>query len=150
MDYLDIELKGVDKDGKDKVIKLADFKGKRIVLYFYPKDNTQGCTIEARDFRDKLKKIEEKAFLVGVSPDDVSSHKNFRKEHKLNYMLLSDVEHKLAKAFHVLQETIEPNKKQFMIKRSTFVLDKKGKIENEWRDVEPIGHVNDVIEYVLK
>lgn len=150
MSYLDIELKGLDKDGKEKTFKLDDFKGNRVVLYFYPKDNTQGCTIEAHDFRDKITKIGDKAVVIGVSPDDITSHKEFRKEHKLNYTLLSDVEHKLAKAFNVLQEKIEPNTKQFMVKRSTFVLDKNGKIENEWRDVEAIGHVNDVIDYIFK
>lgn len=150
MNYLDIELKGLDKDGKERNIKLSDFKGERVILYFYPKDNTQGCTIEAHDFRDKSKRLEEKAIIIGVSPDDIHSHKIFRKEHRLNYILLSDVEHKLARAFNVLHETIEPNKKQFMIKRSTFILDKNGKIETEWRDIEPIGHVNNIIEYIFK
>ena len=150
MDYLDITLKGTDKDGKIKDFKLSDFNGKQVVLYFYPKDNTQGCTIEAKDFRDNIDKINEKAVIIGVSPDDTDSHKEFRKEHKLNFPLLSDTEHKLARAFKTLKEAIEPNKKQFMTERSTFILDKNGKIEKEWREVDAIGHVNNIIEYLFK
>ena len=99
-----IKLKGINKNGEEKNFSLNDFKGKRIVLYFYPKDNTSGCTQEACNFRDNINRITSYAEVVGVSPDSIKSHLNFRDKQDLNFILLSDDEHKLAEAFQVWKE----------------------------------------------
>lgn len=139
MKYLDIKLPGIDKDGHEKEYKLLDFKGQKAVLYFYPKDDTSGCTQEASDFRDNFNRLANKAVIIGVSPDGIKSHKKFRENHGINFILLSDTEHKLSEAFKVW------SKKHMGISRSTFILDEKGNITHEWRDVKVPGHVDEVI-----
>ena len=131
-----IKLKGINKNGEEKNFSLNDFKGKRIVLYFYPKDNTSGCTQEACNFRDNINRITSYAEVVGVSPDSIKSHLNFRDKQDLNFILLSDDEHKLAEAFQVWKEKTMYGKKYMGIERSTFVISPDGEIEKEWNNIK--------------
>ncbi|MBR1907413.1 thioredoxin-dependent thiol peroxidase [bacterium] len=145
----DIELQGLDKDGNEKTYKLADFKGERVLLYFYPKDNTSGCTQEACDFRDNINRLTNYTVVIGVSPDSIKSHKSFKEKQNLNFILLSDPEHKLAEKLNVWVEKSMYGRKYMGIDRSTFVLDKDLSIEKEWRKVKVKGHVDEVIDYIL-
>ena len=144
----DIKLQGLDAEGNEKEFSLNDFKGQKVILYFYPKDNTSGCTQEACDFRDNINRLTNYATLIGVSPDSVKSHKSFKEKQSLNFILLSDPEHKLAEEFEVWKEKSMYGRKYMGIERSTFILDKNGKIEKEWRKVKVKGHVDEVIEYL--
>ena len=148
MNHLDIKLYGIDKDGIEKEFKLADFVGQKIIVYFYPKDNTSGCTQEACDFRDSYNRLISKAVVIGVSPDSIKSHRKFQEKHGLNFILLSDPEHKLAEAFGVWGEKSMYGKKYFGIIRSTFILDKTGKIQQEWVNVKVKGHVDEVLKSI--
>lgn len=139
-----IKIKGVDKDGEEKEFSL-DKLGKKIVLYFYPEDNTPGCTQEALEFRDRLNKLSENATVVGISPDSIESHKKFLKENGLNFPLLSDPENKLATRLGVGKEKIEQGKKYMSVDRSTFII-KDGLIAKAWKNVNVPGHVDDVIK----
>lgn len=143
-----IKLQGLDIDGSEKEYSLNDFKGQKVILYFYPKDNTSGCTQEACDFRDNINHLTSYATLIGVSPDSIKSHKSFKEKQSLNFILLSDHEHKLAEEFEVWKEKSMYGRKYMGIERSTFILDKNGKIEKEWRKVKVKGHVDEVIEYL--
>ena len=143
-----IKLQGLDIDGSEKEYSLNDFKGQKVILYFYPKDNTSGCTQEACDFRDNINRLASYATVIGVSPDSVKSHKSFKEKQSLNFILLSDPEHKLAEDFEVWKEKSMYGRKYMGIERSTFILDKNGKIEKEWRKVKVKGHVDEVIEYL--
>lgn len=145
----DIKLPGVDTDGTEKEYGLSDFKGKRTVLYFYPKDNTSGCTQEACDFRDNINRLTNYAFVIGVSPDSIKSHLKFREKQSLNFILLSDTEHVLAEKYGVWKEKSMYGRKYMGIERSTFVLDKDGNIEKEWRKVKVKGHVDEVVGYLV-
>jgi len=142
--FNDIKLKGLDAEGEEKEFVLTELK-EPIVLYFYPKDNTPGCTIEACDFRDNFNRLTGKATVVGVSPDGIESHKKFKKDHSLNFILLSDPEHELADKFGVWQEKSMYGKKYMGINRSTFLID-GGLIKKAWSNVKVEGHVDDVIE----
>ena len=144
----DIKLQGLDAEGNEKEFSLNDFKGQRVILYFYPKDNTSGCTQEACDFRDNINRLTSYAIVIGVSPDSIKSHKSFKEKQSLNFILLSDPEHKLAEKFEVWKEKSMYGRKYMGIERSTFILDKNGKIEKEWRKVKVKGHVDEVIEYL--
>ena len=143
-----IKLQGLDIDGSEKEYSLNDFKGQRVILYFYPKDNTSGCTQEACDFRDNINRLTSYATVIGISPDSIKSHKSFKEKHSLNFILLSDPEHKLAEKFEVWKEKSMYGRKYMGIERSTFILDKNGKVEKEWRKVKVKGHVDEVIEYL--
>ena len=143
-----IKLKGIDIDGNAKEYSLADFKGEKVILYFYPKDNTSGCTQEACDFRDNINRLTTKSTVIGVSPDSIKSHLKFKEKQSLNFILLSDEEHKLAQAFDVWKEKSMYGKKYMGIERSTFVLNKNGEIEKEWRKVKVKGHVDEVLNYL--
>ena len=146
---LNIELQGLDEDGNEKTYKLSDFNGEQIILYFYPKDNTSGCTQEACDFRDNINRLTNYATVIGVSPDNIKSHKSFKEKQSLNFIILSDTEHKLAEELNVWKEKSMYGKKYMGIERSTFIIDGKGKIQKEWRKVKVKGHVDEVIEYIL-
>ena len=139
---------GLDKDGKEIELSLNDFKGQRVILYFYPKDNTSGCTQEACDFRNNINRITTKATVIGVSPDSIKSHIKFKEKHDLNFLLISDPEHILAEKYGVWKEKSMYGKKYMGIERSTFLLDKDGNIEKEWRKVKVNGHVDEVLEYL--
>lgn len=146
MEYLNIDLQGIDAEGQEKTFKLADFSGQQVVLYFYPKDNTSGCTQEACAFRDNYNRLLSKAVVIGVSPDSVKSHIGFQQKQNLNFILLSDPEHKLSEAFGVWKEKSMYGRKYMGIERSTFILDKQGKIVREWRKVKVPGHVDEVLK----
>ena len=143
-----IKLHGIDVDGIEKEYSLNDFKGQKIILYFYPKDNTSGCTQEACDFRDNINRLTSFATVIGVSPDSIKSHLKFKEKQSLNFVLLSDPEHKLAEAFNVWTEKSMYGRKYMGIERSTFVLDENSNIIKEWRKVKVKGHVDEVIDYL--
>jgi peroxiredoxin Q/BCP len=143
MNYLDIVLKSSD----DESYSLRSFQGKKIILYFYPKDNTSGCTVEAKDFTSHKNQFEKKGYLIiGVNRDSVKSHKNFIMKQELNLLLLSDIEEKLVKAFDVLKEKMLYGRKYIGIVRSTFILDEEGKIIKEYRKVSPKNHIEQLID----
>ena len=128
-------------------IKLAELKGSPVILYFYPADDTPGCTREACAFRDRaaeLKKLGAK--VLGVSPDDVASHGKFRDKFKLNFPLLADPDHAVAEKFGAWREKNMYGKKSMGIVRSTFLIDKEGVIHRVWRSVKVDGHDTAVIE----
>lgn len=137
-----IKLKGIDADGNEKEFSLSEL-GEKIVLYFYPKDNTPVCTQEAINFRDKISKLNDKATIIGISSDNIESHKNFRQNNYINFPLLSDPENKLAKMFGVLKGRPEEGKTE--VERSTFII-KNGLISKAWKNVNVDGHVDDVIQ----
>ena len=139
---------GIDVEGNEIEFDLNNFNGQRVVLYFYPKDNTSGCTQEACDFRDNINRITKYATVIGVSPDSIKSHKNFKEKQSLNFILLSDPEHILSEQYSVWKEKSMYGRKYMGIERSTFVLDKELNIEKEWRKVKIKGHVDQVIEYL--
>lgn len=143
-----IKLQGINIDGIEKEYSLNDFKGQKVILYFYPKDNTSGCTQEACDFRDNINRLTNFATVIGVSPDSIKSHLKFKEKQGLNFILLSDPEYKLAEAFNVWVEKSMYGRKYMGIERSTFVLDENLNIIKEWRKVKVKGHVDEVIEYL--
>jgi peroxiredoxin Q/BCP len=128
-------------------VKLSDFKGKNVVLYFYPKDDTPGCTKEACAFRDASHQLNQMgAVVLGVSPDDEASHAKFRDKFSLNFPLLADPEHKIAETYGAWREKNMYGKKSMGIQRSTYLIDAKGKIAKVWKKVNVDGHDADVIE----
>lgn len=139
-----IKLQGLSPQGEEKEFELANFSG-TIVLYFYPKDNTPGCTQEACDFRDNFNRLTEKATVIGVSQDSIQSHRKFRENHSLNFILLSDPENTLAQLFGVWKEKSMYGKKYMGIERSTFII-KDGLITKAWKNVKVKGHVDEIIE----
>ena len=145
MDFLNIKLSAIDENGQEKEFSLSDFKGQKVVLYFYPKDNTSGCTQEACDFRDNFNRLTSKAVVIGVSPDSIKSHLKFKENHSLNFMLLSDPEHKLSEAFGAWGEKSMYGRKYFGI----IILDENGEIKKEWRKVKVKGHVDEVLENLV-
>lgn len=148
MNFKDIELEALDEKGETTNIKLGDLKGKNIVLYFYPKDDTPVCTGEAIEFRDNLTKFPENTAVTGVSGDDIESHKHFFKKHELNFHILADTEHRLAEAFsNVANRTTKEGKSDYVM-RSTFVIDKNGKIIKEWRNVSVDGHIDEILAFL--
>lgn len=143
----DFNLDGVDGEGKETTIALKDYKGKKVVLYFYPKDNTPGCTTEACDFRDNFSRAAGKDVQVlGVSPDKIASHKKFREKQSLNFPLLSDIDREVAAAYGAFGEKKSYGKTTLGIIRSTFLIDEKGKIKEAWYGVKVKDHVDEVVE----
>ncbi|MCH8846364.1 MAG: peroxiredoxin [Proteobacteria bacterium] len=143
----DIKLASTD----DQIIQLSDFRGKNIVLYFYPKDNTPGCTLEGQDFRDNKRKFSARnTVILGVSRDSVKSHENFKSKQSFSFDLLSDPDEKLCKQFDVIKEKNMYGKKVIGIERSTFLIDEKGVLVKEWRKVKVKGHVGEVLEEIKK
>lgn len=134
------------KDDSGKTVSLSDFKGKKVVLYFYPKDNTGGCTQQACDFRDGYARLgKAKAAVLGVSADSVESHAKFKAKQGLNFQLLSDPEHKALDAYGVWQEKSLYGRKFMGIVRSTFIIDEAGKISKVYPKVRVAGHVDDIL-----
>ncbi|OUM88168.1 MAG: peroxiredoxin [Bacillus thermozeamaize] len=128
-------------------VSLSDFRGKYVVLYFYPRDNTPGCTQEAQDFRDAMEAFQARdAVIVGVSPDPLPSHEKFIAKHDLPFLLLSDVEHKAAEMYGVWQLKKMAGKEYYGVVRSTFLIDPQGRLAREWRNVRVKGHVQDVLQ----
>ena len=133
--------------GKD--ISLSDFKGKKLVIYFYPKDNTPGCTQEGQDFRDLHAKFKRAgAVILGVSKDSVKSHDNFVAKYEFPFKLLSDVEGKACDAFGAIVEKSMYGRKYMGIDRCTWLFDDKGKLAQVWRKVKVKGHAEEVLEAV--
>jgi thioredoxin-dependent peroxiredoxin len=133
----------------DQTIKLSELKGKNIVLYFYPKDSTPGCTLEGQDFRDNIRKFSSRnTRILGVSRDTLISHDKFKEKQKFPFELLSDSDEKLCNIFDVIKEKNMYGKKHMGIERSTFLIDEKGVLRNEWRKVKVKGHVEEVLEAV--
>ena len=133
----------------DKEISLNDFTGKKVVLYFYPKDSTPGCTTEGQDFRDaKARFTRQGAVILGVSRDSLKSHENFKTKQKFNFDLLSDSDEALCQAFDVIKMKNMYGKQVRGIERSTFLIDEKGVLRQEWRKVKVKGHVDEVLEAV--
>ena len=132
-------------------INSDDLRGKNFVLYFYPKDNTPGCTQEGEDFRDLYKKFKRlNTEIYGVSRDSLKSHEGFKEKYKYPFELISDSEEKLCNLFDVIKEKNMYGKKYMGIERSTFLIDKNGKLCFEWRKVKVNGHAEEVLEEIKK
>jgi peroxiredoxin Q/BCP len=133
-------------DAGEKV-KLSGYKGKKVVLYFYPKDDTPGCTTEACNFRDGIKEIEKHgAVVLGVSADPVESHKKFKNKFELNFPLLSDPDKKMIESYGVWKEKSMYGKKYMGIERTTFIIDGHGKISHIFPKVKVSDHYDEVLE----
>ena len=131
-------------DGRQ--VKLSDFRGKPVVLYFYPKDDTPGCTKEACAFRDRTPELQAKgAVVLGISPDDVASHGKFRDKYSLNFPLLADTGHAVAERYGAWREKNMYGKISMGIQRSTFVIDGDGKVRKVWKRVSVDGHDEQVL-----
>ena len=129
--------------------KLSDHKSKIVVLYFYPKDNTPGCTLEAIDFAALHEQfIKSNAIIVGVSRDSVKSHDNFCAKHSFPFLLISDTEEALCTQFDAMKMKNMYGKQVRGIERSTFIINTEGKLVNEWRGVKVAGHAQAVLDYV--
>lgn len=130
-------------------ISLADFKGKNVVLYFYPKDMTPGCTTQACDFRDHYESFADvNAVILGVSPDPIERHHKFIDKYDLPFLLLADVEHEAAEKYGVWKLKKNFGKEYMGIERSTFIIDKEGVLVKEWRKVKVKGHVEEALTYI--
>jgi peroxiredoxin Q/BCP len=128
-------------------VKLSDFRGKPVVLYFYPKDDTPGCTTQACEFRDAYAEFEQRgAVVLGVSPDDEASHVRFKEKYELPFTLLADPEHSMAEKYGVWGEKNYAGKKYMGISRTTFVIDADGNLVKTMRNVKPDGHAQKVLE----
>ena len=135
------------KDQRGQVQKLSDYDGRPVVLYFYPKDDTPGCTTEACEFRDEYSRFRQRgAVVLGVSPDDEASHVRFKEKYSLPFTLLADPDHKTAEDYGVWVEKNMYGKKRMGIKRSTFVIDAEGNVARALYGVKPEGHADEVLE----
>ena len=133
----------------EQTVSLKDYRGKKVVVYFYPKDSTPGCTIEGQDFRDNLAKFKrQETIIFGVSRDSLSSHERFREKQGFNFDLLSDPDEKLCKLFDVIREKNMYGRKVIGIERSTFLIDAQGVLRQEWRRVRVKDHVAEVLQAV--
>ena len=133
----------------DKSLSLDDFKGTNLVIYFYPKDSTPGCTTEGQDFRDLHAKFKrQNAVILGASRDSLASHEKFRAKHQFPFDLLSDPDETLCRQFDVIREKSLYGRKFMGVERSTFLIDEKGKLRQEWRKVKVKGHAEQVLEAV--
>lgn len=133
----------------DRTFTLSDFKGKTVVLYFYPKDNTPGCTTEGMQFRDLHPQFRQaNAEIFGVSRDSIRSHEGFKAKLGMPFELISDPDETLCLMFHVMKMKNMYGKQVRGIERSTFVIDGSGKLVKEWRGVKVPGHVDEVLEFV--
>lgn len=131
----------------DQSLSLSDFKGRNLIIYFYPKDNTPGCTTEGRDFRDLYPQFTAaNADILGVSRDTVRTHGNFRTKHDFPFHLLSDGEETLCKQFDVIKEKKLYGRTYMGIERSTFLIDPDGVLKQEWRKVRVPGHAQAVLD----
>lgn len=132
---------------KDTKVTAKDLAGQKTVIYFYPKDNTPGCTTEGEDFRDNHAKFRRRKCVVyGVSRDSLASHEKFKAKYKFPFQLIADGDEKLCKLFDVIKEKNMYGKKVMGIERSTFLIDDKGVLVQEWRKVKVKGHVDAVLE----
>ena len=131
------------------VVSLEDFKGKNVIVYFYPKDNTPGCTTEACSFRDSFEEFQSsETIILGISKDSIKKHNGFIEKHNLPFLLLSDEDGKVCEDYGVWQLKKMMGKEYMGIVRSTFLIDKEGKLVKEWRAVKVNGHIEEVLEFV--
>ena len=129
-----------------ETVKLSDFRGRPVVLYFYPKDDTPGCTTEACEFRDAYDVYRERgAEVIGVSPDTVASHEKFKSKYQLPFTLLADPDHEVAEKYGVWGERKYAGKTYMGINRSTFVIDPDGKVARAMLGIKPAGHAEEVL-----
>lgn len=135
----------------DQMISLADLRGRTVVLYFYPRDNTPGCTREGEAFRDQYEQFREAgAEILGVSRDSVQKHENFRAKYDFPFHLLADTEETACRAFGVLREKTMYGRKSIGIERSTFLIDDQGVVRREWRGVSVKGHADEVLQAIVE
>jgi peroxiredoxin Q/BCP len=136
-----------DQNGKE--ISLKDFRGKYVVLYFYPRADTPGCTVEACEFRDSYRKIQNTgAVILGISPDQPKAQKKFEEKYSLPFTLLGDADKKVGNAFGVIQEKNMYGKKVMGVARTTFIIGPDGKIKHIFQKVKPEGHAEEVLAYL--
>lgn len=134
-------------DDHGVTISLDSFLGKKIIVYFYPKDDTSGCTAEACDFRDNIHALSNiNTVVIGISPDSVKSHEKFKKKYDLNFMLLSDEGHSICELYGVWVEKSMYGKKYMGVERSTFIIDVNGIITHIWRKVKVPGHIEEILK----
>ena len=139
------DFKGIDQNGKS--ISLEDYKGKKVILYFYPKDDTSGCTKEACGFRDGFAAFKKRgAVILGVSPDSVKSHDKFVKKYSLPFTLLADEDKKIVEAYGVWGQKTFWGRKYMGVYRVTFLIGPDGRIKKIWPDVKPEEHPQEVLE----
>jgi thioredoxin-dependent peroxiredoxin len=127
-------------------VTLSDFRGKTVILYFYPKDDTSGCTAEACDFRDNMQRlVASGAVVLGISPDSAKSHEKFKQKYDLNFALLSDETHEICERYGVWVEKSMYGRRYMGVERTTFVIAPDGMISHEWRKVKVPGHVDEIL-----
>lgn len=137
----------IGSDGRDH--KLSDYRGKKVILYFYPKDNTPGCTTEACDFRDNIKTINDlNTVVIGISKDRLNSHSKFIEKLNLPFILLSDEEKIVCELYDVIKEKNMYGKKVLGIERSTFIVDENGILVKEFRKVKVKDHIKEVLDAI--
>ena len=133
----------------NKILSNDDFAGKNLVIYFYPKDSTPGCTTEGQEFRDRYKIFKKyNTDIIGISRDSIKSHENFKLKQSFPFELLSDADEKVCKAFDVMKLKSMYGREYVGVDRSTFIINEKGKVVREWRSVKVKGHVDEVLEAV--
>jgi peroxiredoxin Q/BCP len=132
-----------------KDVSLSDFRGQNVVIYFYPKDSTPGCTTEGQDFRDHINTFKRrKTVILGISRDSIKSHENFKAKQEFPFDLLSDAKEHTCQLFDVIKEKNMYGRKVLGIERSTFLIDAAGILRREWRKVTVTGHVEEVLEAI--
>ncbi|MFJ5716299.1 thioredoxin-dependent thiol peroxidase [Neobacillus sp. NPDC093127] len=137
------------KANNGETVTLTEFRGKNVVLYFYPKDMTPGCTTEACDFRDQFQQFNDlNAVILGVSPDPVDRHQKFIEKYGLPFLLLADTDHQVAEAYDVWKLKKNFGKEYMGIERSTFIINQDGTLAKEWRKVQVKGHVEEALSYI--
>ncbi len=139
------------KDFNNKTMRLSNFLGKRIVIYFYPRDFTPGCTTEASEFSNQFNKYREHdIMIIGISPDDEKTHEKFREKMNIPFLLASDTNHQISQKYGVYGPKKFMGKETMGVNRTTFLIDKYGKIEKIFNKVKPNGHSIEVLNYILK
>jgi peroxiredoxin Q/BCP len=132
----------------DKTIRLSDYLGRNVVIYFYPKDSTPGCTTEGQNFRDAYEQLQQcNTEVLGISRDTIRTHENFKAKQSFPFDLLSDKDEIVCKLFDVIKLKKNYGREYLGIERSTFLIDEKGKLYKEWRKVKVKGHVDEVLEH---
>jgi peroxiredoxin Q/BCP len=132
-----------------EIVKLSNYRGKNVVLYFYPKDMTPGCTTEACDFRDQYESFSGlNAVILGVSPDPLNRHEKFIEKYDLPFVLLADEDHQAAEAYDVWKLKKNFGKEYMGIERATFIINNEGKLVKEWRKVKVKGHVEEALQFI--